>query len=192
MIPNWYIPIAAAVVFTMVAFMIPNHNVVPDINVAFVGNSMQYYNDFPRLMEAISQGHIHQNSCLHGDATIRTLLHTGSGMYSKFRTANAVIDDADEYVYNQMDDDATIVIHDYGACTVRQLLIGEDSRLPDQEQVQNYADDYFNPEDDDNEYYIDDGTNPCFEDEYYMAYLESRYASEPPHWDYLVLNDNTR
>jgi hypothetical protein len=91
-----------------------------------------------------------------------------------------------------MDDDTSIVIHDYGACTVRQLLIGEDSRLPDQDQVNNYADDYFNPADDDNEYYIDDGTNPCFEDEYYLSYLESRYKDEPPKWDYIVINDNTR
>lgn len=159
MIPNWYIPIAVAVIFTMIAIMLPSQNMTPDISVAFVGNSMQYYNDFPRLMEALSQGHITQNSCLHGDATIRTLLHTGNGMYPKFMTANAVVDDASDYMYNQMDDDTSIVIHDYGACTVRQLLIGEDSRLPDQEQMENYADDYFNPQDDDNEYYIDDGTN---------------------------------
>ena len=191
MIPNWYLPIAAAVVFTMVAFMIPTPDPHPEISVAFVGNSMQYYNDFPRFMEALSQGHISQDSCLHGDATIRTLLHTGNGMYPKFMTANAVVDDAAEYIYNQMDDDATIVIHDYGACTVRQLLIGEDSRLPDQEQMENY-DDYFDPEDDDNKNYINDGTNPCFEDQYYMAYLETRYAENPPHWDYIVINDNTR
>jgi hypothetical protein len=192
MIPNWYIPIAIAIIFTMVAFMIPTPDPHPHISVAFVGNSMQYFNDFPRLMQALSNGTISQNSCLHGDATIRTLLHTGNGMARKFKTANAVVDDADLYVYNNMDDDTSIVIHDYGACTVRQLLIGEDSRLPDQDQVNNYADDYFNPADDDNEYYIDDGTNPCFEDEYYLSYLESRYKDEPPKWDYIVINDNTR
>jgi hypothetical protein len=192
MIPNWYIPIATAIIFTMVAFMIPTPDPHPHISVAFVGNSMQYFNDFPRLMQALSNGTISQNSCLHGDATIRTLLHTGNGMARKFKTANAVVDDADLYVYNNMDDDTSIVIHDYGACTVRQLLIGEDSRLPDQDQVNNYADDYFNPADDDNEYYIDDGTNPCFEDEYYLSYLESRYKDEPPKWDYIVINDNTR
>mmetsp|Transcript_22430 Transcript_22430/g.40757 ORF Transcript_22430/g.40757 Transcript_22430/m.40757 type:complete len:396 (-) Transcript_22430:544-1731(-) len=192
MIPNWYIPIATVIIFTMVAFMFPTPDPHPNISVAFVGNSMQYFNDFPRLMQALSNGTISQNSCLHGDATIRTLLHTGNGMARKFKTANAVVDDADLYVYNNMDDDTSIVIHDYGACTVRQLLIGEDSRLPDQDQVNNYADDYFNPADDDNEYYIDDGTNPCFEDEYYLSYLESRYKDEPPKWDYIVINDNTR
>jgi len=191
MIPNWYIAIAGVAIFTIMAIMIPSQTLQPDINVAFVGNSMQYYNDFPRLMEALSQGHITQDSCLHGDATIRTLLHTGNGMYPKFMTANAVIDDASDYVYNQMDDDTSVVIHDYGACTVRQLLIGEDSRLPDEEQMENY-DDYFNPQDDDNEYYIDDGTNPCFEDQYYMSYLDVRYAENPPRWDYIVINDNTR
>lgn len=193
MIPNWYIPIATAIIFTMMAIMFPSPDMVPDITVAFVGNSMQYYNDQPRFLEALSQGHIFQDSCLHGDATIRTLLKTGNGMYSKFRTANAVVEDASEYVYNQMDDDVTVVIHDYGACTVRQLLLGQDSRLPDQEQIENY-DDYFNPEDDDgdNENYIDDGTNPCFEDAYYMDYLDARYAENPRQWDYLVLNDNTR
>jgi hypothetical protein len=176
-----------------IPFLVKAPNTQPDISVAFVGNSMQYYNDFPRLMEALSDGHITQDSCLHGDATIRTLLHTGNGMYPKFMTGNAVVDlgDADN-VHDNQDDDADFMIHDYGACTVRQLFFGEDTRLPDQDQLQNYYDDYFSIDDDGDEYYIDDGTNPCFEDHNYLYYLESKYAQNPPRWDYIVINDNTR
>ena len=194
MIPNWYIPIAISIIMVMIIILGNPPDPQPDISVAFVGNSMQYFNDFPRLMEAISEGHMNQDSCLHGSATIRTLLHTGNGMYPKFMTANAVVGaDGTPYVYDHQDDDTTTVIHDYGACTVRQLFFGEDSRLPDQDQLQNYYDDYFTVDDDGDEYYIDDGTNPCYEDINYMSYLEERYLERgPPDWDYVVINDNTR
>lgn len=190
-IPTWAYPVAGGLFVVSLAFLMTPPNMQPDISVAFVGNSMQYYNDLPRLIEALSEGHISQDSCLHGDATIRTLLHTGNGMYPKFMTANAVVDTSN-YTHDYEDDDTTLVIHDYGACTVRQLFFGEDSRLPDEDQLNYYYDDYFSVDDDGDEYYIDDGTNPCFEDRNYLYYLESKYASSPPKWDYVVINDNTR
>jgi hypothetical protein len=50
-----------------------------------IGNSMQYYNDLPRFLEAISDGHIEQNSCLHGDSNLHSNLVTG-GMYQLWRS----------------------------------------------------------------------------------------------------------
>lgn len=47
----------------------PRLDIEQDVSVAFIGNSMQYFNDSPRFMEALAGGRIkHQNSCLHGDA----------------------------------------------------------------------------------------------------------------------------
>ena len=37
---------------------------LPSYNVAFVGNSMMYYNDLPRLVEKLGDGHVFQDSCL--------------------------------------------------------------------------------------------------------------------------------
>jgi hypothetical protein len=79
-------------------------------SVAFLGNSMLYFNDFPRFFEEISSGsdsrRIVQNSCLHGSASIASLLHGNNGMYPKFKTHNAVLG---KDTYGQY-------IHDYGAC----------------------------------------------------------------------------
>jgi hypothetical protein len=36
-----------------------------------------YYNDFPRMMEELSDGYMTQNSCLHGNANFRTILQMG-------------------------------------------------------------------------------------------------------------------
>jgi hypothetical protein len=51
-----------------------------------IGNSMQYYNDLPRFLEAISDGHIEQNSCLHGDSNLHSILVTGSGTFQLWRS----------------------------------------------------------------------------------------------------------
>ena len=84
----------------------------PTTSVAFLGNSMIYFNDFPRFFEEISSGsdssRIIQNSCLHGSASIASLLDWNNGMYPKFKTHNAVLG---KDMYGQY-------IHDYGACTV--------------------------------------------------------------------------
>ena len=50
---------------------------LPYVKVAMIGNSMMYYNDFPRLMEELANGHLTQNSCLHGNANFRTILQMG-------------------------------------------------------------------------------------------------------------------
>lgn len=75
------------------------------IKVAFIGNSMQYYNDLPRFMEALSDGQISQNSCLHGNADFSSMLVSGNGMYKIWKSSGtARIND-----YKNL--------HDFGACT---------------------------------------------------------------------------
>jgi hypothetical protein len=59
------------------------------INLAFLGNSMLYYNDCPRLVEQMLNSSrlyikVHQNSCLRGGASIASLWTKGNGMQEKF------------------------------------------------------------------------------------------------------------
>ena len=77
---------------------------------------MQHYNDFSRLMEAISGYHIKQDSCLRGGSSFSTLWKKGNGMKKKFNSTNALM--MDEYGY----------IYDIGAPTVYDLLIGDYSQ----------------------------------------------------------------
>jgi len=153
---------------------------IPQISVAFIGNSMMYYNDMPRLIQKLSYNHIHQDSCLHGDASLSSILLTGNGMYQKFNTANAHI---------KRD------IYDFGQCTVPQLLLGKDTALDEMVQ-QNYieSDGASSSNTMNISYLYDDGSsNPCLRNPRYLAYLnEKNTANFPPHWDYIVINDNTR
>lgn len=70
----------------------------------------------------------------------------------------------------------TADLHDFGACTVPQLLLGEDSNL-----VSGNA----------NGYYKDDGRNPCFVDENYLEYTLRQFDGTQPHYDYVLLNDRS-
>lgn len=94
------------------AYVFPTES-IPHVKVAMIGNSMMYYNDFPRFMgtcllilsvsagkescilhgahhdislslshittEELSDGHLTQNSCLHGNANFKTILQWGVG-----------------------------------------------------------------------------------------------------------------
>jgi len=146
---------------------------------------MMYYNDLPRLMERLGDGHINQDSCLHGDADLNTILLWGNGMYPKWMTGNARAGMSDRTQY------------DFGACSVPQMLFGYDGNL--EQKVENFG----NYEDDDValaetmayddfvSYY--DGSNPCLRHENYYSYLQNQYETNgAPKWDYIVINDNTR
>ena len=99
-----------AVVFTGLMCMLPQSATHQHIRVAFIGNSITFVNDLPRFMEALSNNHISQNSCLHGATRLRTILNTGNGMYNKWRTGPAVIqeinadDDLINYIADEDDD----------------------------------------------------------------------------------------
>lgn len=90
-------------------------------------------------------------------------------MYKKFTTPNAL--DGNGY-------------YDYGACTVKQLLLGHDDDL-DQQVLSpvNFTTT--------SSYLVDDGTNPCLQNKSYYLYLKSRLNQQPPHWNYIVINDYT-
>ena len=62
------------------------------VRVAYLGNSIQYFNDCPRFLTNLSQGAIaQQDSCLRGGASLVTLWTKGNGMQHKFATMNAKI-----------------------------------------------------------------------------------------------------
>ncbi len=129
--------------------------------------SLQYFNDLPRFLEGVSQGHLKQKSCLHGDASLTRILETGSGVYGKFNTTKALNSDG---------------VYDFGACTVKQLLFGRDEDL--EQQVWNHVNT--------SEFSLkDDGLNPCLQDPSYLKYLDD-HTIQPPKFDFILINDNTR
>jgi len=87
------------------------------IRIACLGNSIQYYNDCPRLLERMfSAAHFEdakQDSCLRGGASIISLWEKGNGMQDKFATPNAQLPTASEN--NQQS-------YDIGAPNVQTLL----------------------------------------------------------------------
>ncbi|KAL3823669.1 hypothetical protein ACHAXA_009774 [Cyclostephanos tholiformis] len=148
-------------------------------SVAFLGNSMFYFNDFPRFFEGIGDGFIVQNSCLHGGASIGSLILEGNAMYPQFMTNNAILGE---------DDDGNTV-YDFGACTIPQLLLGRDDRLNDPGYPTPSADERNN-------------TNPCRADAAYREYTMRKFnegdgivstkGGGGEGWDYVIINDNTR
>ena len=84
--------------------------------VAFLGNSIQYYNDTPRFLVNLGRGSIsHQDSCYRGGASLSSLWEDGNGMERKFGTTNAETG-------RSLVDGREVVVYDVGAPTVRSLL----------------------------------------------------------------------
>ena len=55
----------------------PQEQPSPATRVAFLGNSFLYFNDCPRLLEAISGGAVSSSSCTRGGATLQRLTQQG-------------------------------------------------------------------------------------------------------------------
>lgn len=146
-------------------------NVGHELSVAFVGNSYFYVNDLPRLFERVTGDHVFQDSCLHSSGSILNILKTGNGMYYKWQSQNAMVGGA-EYVTSN---DNVVYLYDYGACSVPQLLTGQDSMLS-----------YGNQDG----HYVNDGTNPCLNDNNYLDYEKSFNYSKS--WDYVVIVDQSK
>lgn len=165
--------------------------------IAFVGNSFQFVNDLPRVLTAMAEPQvvIEQDSMLHGSLSLITLLKRGNGMRKRWKTENA---------WNE-----TLGVYDYGACTLPQLLLGEDDYLTENNYDQVYSNDGFNPcfnkysnayyeaASDDDAVYYDDGDD---DDRYYQddeesqVYLNFTLATKMvanKTWDYVVLNDQS-
>ena len=178
---NFVVAGAAVCVMSLIGIAWPKP-FVPEISVAFIGNSMIYYNDLPRFMEELSDGHLSQNSCLHGNANFKSLLIMGNGMYNIWLSGSARID---EYRGSEG-------IRDYGSCTVAQLLFGYDEDLDLRVQQEASDDDAYEKTYGDDYYSYYDGSNPCLRHPEYYYYLQQLYEDNPPSYDYIVLNDNTR
>ena len=168
--PRVKLTIGALGAAALLAWNLPRAEVVGHVNVAFVGNSMLYVNDMPRLFQALTGDRIYQNSCLHGSLNLMSVLKKGNGMYLKWSNDRALIPGVDTAEYSCTNG----TIFDFGACSVPQLLFGEDENL----SVEN-----------ENGVYINDGKNPCFEDQNYLPYLRDTY--HPSNWDFIVLNDHS-
>ena len=136
------VPLVAVSVLVGLAIVLPGKPEMTQVNVAFVGNSIQYVNDVPRTMEYLAGGYIEQNSCLHGSLSFMSIMLYGNGMYNKYRRKNGYIG-----VYNDEK------VYDWGACSVPQLMYGHDEGLA-------------------TGYYRDDGKNPCLQSANYLDYLE--------------------
>lgn len=143
----------------------------------------------------------------HSHRLIPYHLLTQNGMFNIWNTGSARI-----FNFHQGQ------IHDFGACTVKQLLFGYDDDLEYRVQ-ENFGNHYVETDDvysgvavDDNvvdDDFVDndyqkaygddflsynDGSNPCLRNPLYYKYLISFvYNSNQNHeWDYILMNDNTR
>jgi hypothetical protein len=168
--------------------------------VAFIGNSMLYFNDFPRFFTALaadSDRSVVQSSCLHGGGSIPSLMLEGNGMYTQFETEAAVMAISSS---SESDDDqanTNFTLYDYGACTVPQLLTGRDDRLVDpgysnsDEPVVQLLN---NGTDNATTIIIAHNQNPCRADPHYLQYATQYFPHEisDDYWDYIIINDNTR
>jgi len=77
-----------------------------------LGNSIQYFNDQPRLLQHLLQtsfGNVFQDSCLRGGSSLPSLYEEGNGMWFKFETPNALQPDG---------------TYDVGQPTIHALLAG--------------------------------------------------------------------
>ena len=143
-----------------------------ELNVAFIGTAFFYVNDISRVMESISDYHIHQMSVIHPGGSLGSLLATGNGMYQVWQTEEA---DIGEGYYENYGGYRTM--YDFGACSVAQLLQGYDEYM-----------------DGGNAYgvYYDDGLNPCLQDNIYENYVANKLVNESFKWDFVVFADQTK
>jgi hypothetical protein len=136
-------------------------------HIAHVGNSFQFVNDLPRILEAMGKGRIYQDSVLHGSLNFVTLLRRGNGMWNRWRS---------EAAYNE-----TTGFYDFGACSMPQLLLGYDEKLYDFDNY--YYNDGKNP-------CINDYNYLVWRDTQQQEQLQLA-ARTTPKWDYVILNDQS-
>lgn len=92
-----------------------NNGTAITTNVAYVGNSMLYFNDTPRFVSKLvsesskKSKKIHQDSCLRGGASLISIYNDGNGMQDKFNTKKSLKEDG---------------TYDIGSPDVKSLLAG--------------------------------------------------------------------
>ena len=87
-------------------------------SIAFLGNSIIYYNDTPRLLEALGGGAIVQDSCLRGGVTLGQLLDRGNGMQAKFVSDDKGSPDVASLLSRAWD---FVVMNDYTQAPAREV-----------------------------------------------------------------------
>mmetsp|Transcript_40830 Transcript_40830/g.47742 ORF Transcript_40830/g.47742 Transcript_40830/m.47742 type:complete len:320 (+) Transcript_40830:137-1096(+) len=75
--------------------------------IAFIGNGFQYYNDMPRVLEALSDGNIIQDSVFRYQGSLYSIANKGNGMDEVYDQDNVANEDG---------------TYDYGADTVASLF----------------------------------------------------------------------
>lgn len=157
-------------------------------NVAFIGGSYFYVNDIPRLLQALSDDHVYQQSVIHSSSgSLPSLLMRGNGMYYAWQTQTAFLEQYQYYASNNGNNrngnnnknqqQTSVNIYDYGLCTVAQILLGKDEILS-----------YDNKDG----AYINDYRNPCIMDEGYFYYSQNEVLPLMPSFDYVVLVDQAK
>ena len=135
---------AASVIMLGLAWMNARQD-DPNVRIAMIGNSLMYYNDLPRLLEAMSGGSLFQDSCLHGDASFLSHLTYGNGMYEKWATGQARMwgVDEEEYEKNQQRYNQNYNANDDNAAANddAQYYNGDDDANDDAAQYYNVDDD---------------------------------------------------
>ena len=140
--------------------------------VAFLGNSIQYYNDSPRFLTSLSNGAIsHQDSCFRGGATLATLWEKGNGMGRMFATKNAemIVMKEEEEEQNGKN---YLVVYDVGSSTVMDLL-----RCDDVE---------------DDELLFADGSMEAVRKSGVDKRRSTTTTTSTTRWDFVVMNDHTQ
>jgi hypothetical protein len=148
------------------------------ISVACIGNSFQFVNDMPRVLEYFGNGRLKQDSVLHGSLNFYSMIRKGNGMYHRWNGSKTAVNE-DGFI-------------DYGACTVPQLLFGYDWSLEDYQN--SYINDGKNPCFRDPNY-LEYATLIRFprhdaEDKEGQERQFQQQLPGPP-WDYALLNDQS-
>ena len=99
----------------------------PIKHVAFIGNSMIYFYDLPRSLEAVSDGRVHQNSVLAAAGSLTNMREKHNGMWNRWRTDKNVLYTLDEALNDDAQGFADDTVWDFGSCTVEMLLFGHDA-----------------------------------------------------------------
>lgn len=147
------------------------------VKLAIIGNSFQFVNDLPRVLEYFGNGRLQQDSVLHGSLNLYTMTRKGNGMGRRWNSSETGIN-ADGYI-------------DYGACTMIQLLMGKDPWLENYKAY--YKDDGKNPCFTDADYlkYAKAIRSPQSRNVSSEDYISFQESVPGPPWDFVLMNDQS-
>ena len=180
---------------------------LPTRHVAFIGNSILYFYDLPRMLSIASDQAVQQNSVLAGAGSLANMATKQNGMWNRWRTTSALL-----YELEEDDDDnqeeqngfADTKVWDFGACTMEMLLVtghNVEQAQADHDEWWEYRETYQIADDD--AWTAGGGgrdprqTNPCMQSQAYLDFLANlpvddiRRSVPGGGWDFVVLDDRT-